>query len=116
MPRVFPPFPERPEFDVYAVLEPAREVGGDLYGVSAAGPARLVIWLTGLSGNKEKMQPYLQDLAREGFVALSFDPWQHGERGMETSAQMLERVFGAFRKRMWPIPGQTTLDTLRVIE
>jgi sigma-B regulation protein RsbU (phosphoserine phosphatase) len=33
-----------------AVLEPAREVGGDLYGVSAAGPDRLVIFLGDVSG------------------------------------------------------------------
>jgi sigma-B regulation protein RsbU (phosphoserine phosphatase) len=31
VPKVFPPFPERSEFDVYATLVPAREVGGDLY-------------------------------------------------------------------------------------
>jgi len=31
VPMTFPPFPNVPEFDIYAVLEPAREVGGDLY-------------------------------------------------------------------------------------
>ncbi len=31
IPKIFPPFPERPEFDLFAVLEPAKEVGGDLY-------------------------------------------------------------------------------------
>lgn len=31
VPKIFPPFPERPEFDVFAILEPAKEVGGDLY-------------------------------------------------------------------------------------
>jgi sigma-B regulation protein RsbU (phosphoserine phosphatase) len=33
-----------------AVLEPAREVGGDLYGVCAAGPQRLVVFLGDVSG------------------------------------------------------------------
>jgi len=33
-----------------AVLEPAREVGGDLYGVCAAGPERLVVFLGDVSG------------------------------------------------------------------
>jgi sigma-B regulation protein RsbU (phosphoserine phosphatase) len=33
-----------------AVLEPAREVGGDLYGVFAAGPGRLVVFLGDVSG------------------------------------------------------------------
>ncbi|MBL7151920.1 MAG: SpoIIE family protein phosphatase [Candidatus Omnitrophica bacterium] len=31
IPRVFPPFPDRKEFDIYAALVPAREVGGDFY-------------------------------------------------------------------------------------
>jgi sigma-B regulation protein RsbU (phosphoserine phosphatase) len=33
-----------------AVLEPAREVGGDLYGVCGAGPGRLVLFLGDVSG------------------------------------------------------------------
>jgi serine phosphatase RsbU (regulator of sigma subunit) len=33
-----------------ALLEPAREVGGDLYGVCAAGPERLVLFLGDVSG------------------------------------------------------------------
>jgi sigma-B regulation protein RsbU (phosphoserine phosphatase) len=31
VPRIFPPFPERSEFEVNAILEPAKEVGGDFY-------------------------------------------------------------------------------------
>ncbi|MEJ5301191.1 MAG: SpoIIE family protein phosphatase [Thermodesulforhabdaceae bacterium] len=31
LPKVFPPFPDREEFDIHAVLHPAREVGGDFY-------------------------------------------------------------------------------------
>ncbi|MFH1080623.1 MAG: SpoIIE family protein phosphatase [Pseudomonadota bacterium] len=31
LPRHFPPFPEKQEFEIFAVLESAREVGGDLY-------------------------------------------------------------------------------------
>jgi sigma-B regulation protein RsbU (phosphoserine phosphatase) len=33
-----------------AILEPAREIGGDLYGVCAAGPERLMIFLGDVSG------------------------------------------------------------------
>lgn len=29
--RFFPPFPDRKEFDIYALIEPAKEVGGDFY-------------------------------------------------------------------------------------
>ena len=31
VPKVFPPFPERTDIDLYATLKPAKEVGGDLY-------------------------------------------------------------------------------------
>ena len=31
LPGVFPPFPDRREFDIYATMGPAREVGGDFY-------------------------------------------------------------------------------------
>lgn len=31
VPRIFPPFPERKEIDLYASMTPAKEVGGDLY-------------------------------------------------------------------------------------
>lgn len=31
VPKIFPPFPDRPEFDLYATLLPAKEVGGDFY-------------------------------------------------------------------------------------
>ena len=31
LPKRFPPFPDKPEFQIYARLEPAKYVGGDLY-------------------------------------------------------------------------------------
>ena len=31
LPRVFPPFPERKEFELFATMEAAKEVGGDFY-------------------------------------------------------------------------------------
>lgn len=31
LPRLFPAFPDRPEFDVFAAMDPAKEVGGDFY-------------------------------------------------------------------------------------
>ena len=31
LPRIFPPFPDRPELDLYAFMTPAKEVGGDFY-------------------------------------------------------------------------------------
>jgi phosphoserine phosphatase RsbU/P len=31
LPKLFPPYPERSEFDIFASIKPAREIGGDLY-------------------------------------------------------------------------------------
>ncbi|MBQ2095473.1 MAG: SpoIIE family protein phosphatase, partial [Firmicutes bacterium] len=31
LPNIFPPFPERKEIDIYASMDPAKEVGGDFY-------------------------------------------------------------------------------------
>jgi sigma-B regulation protein RsbU (phosphoserine phosphatase) len=31
LPKKFPPFPDKEEFEIYAMIEPAKEVGGDLY-------------------------------------------------------------------------------------
>jgi sigma-B regulation protein RsbU (phosphoserine phosphatase) len=31
LPKIFPPFPDRSEFDIFATLVPAKEVGGDFY-------------------------------------------------------------------------------------
>ena len=31
LPKIFPPFPERHEFDIFAAIAPAKEVGGDFY-------------------------------------------------------------------------------------
>lgn len=76
----------------------------------------LIIYLPPFSSTREAMLPYLQDLAAAGFVALSLDPWQHGARGNESRTEIVTRVFGNFRRYMWPILGQTTLDMLKVID
>ena len=76
----------------------------------------LVIWLPGFSSTKETVQPYLVQLSQAGFLAVSFDPWLHGKRGNETQQELSARVFGNFRRYMWPIIGQTALDTLRIID
>ena len=43
-------FPERKEFDIYATLEPAREVGGDLYDFSLLEEDRLFFLVGDVSG------------------------------------------------------------------
>ena len=37
LPRIFPPYPDILKFDVYAIMNPAREVGGDFYDFFLVG-------------------------------------------------------------------------------
>ena len=50
LPHVFPPFPDRKEFDVYATMEPAREVGGDFYDFFLIDDDHLGIVMADVSG------------------------------------------------------------------
>src|SRR5262249_30298637 len=74
LPRTFPPFPGRKDFEIYALMEPAKEVGGDLYDfflvhqhklcalvgdVSGKGiPAALLMALSKTLLRSEAMQGY----------------------------------------------------------
>jgi sigma-B regulation protein RsbU (phosphoserine phosphatase) len=51
LPRVFPAFPDRKELELYAVLEPALEVGGDLYDFFLLDDHRLCFVIGDVSGN-----------------------------------------------------------------
>ena len=50
LPSVFPPFPERTEFDLYAGMDPAKEVGGDFYDFFLIDDDRLALVIADVSG------------------------------------------------------------------
>ena len=50
LPKIFPPFPQHPEFDLYAMIEPAREVGGDFYDFFLTDDERLCFAIGDVSG------------------------------------------------------------------
>jgi len=50
LPRIFPPFPERGEFDIYAIMNPAKEVGGDFYDFFLVDEDHLAIVIADVSG------------------------------------------------------------------
>ena len=50
LPHSFPPFPERREFDIYAVMDPAREVGGDFYDFFFIDEDHLCLLIADVSG------------------------------------------------------------------
>ena len=50
LPGVFPPFPDRTEFDIYASMNPAREVGGDFYDFFLVDEDHLALVMADVSG------------------------------------------------------------------
>ena len=50
LPKTFPPFPDRHEFDLYASMTPAREVGGDLYDFFLIDEDHLCLVIGDVSG------------------------------------------------------------------
>ena len=50
LPKIFPPYPEKKEFDLHAYLEPAKEVGGDLYDFFLLDENHLCISIGDVSG------------------------------------------------------------------
>ena len=49
IPRVFPPFPEEKRMDLFAGMQPARDVGGDFYDFFFSGSDRLVFLVADVS-------------------------------------------------------------------
>lgn len=50
LPNKFPPFPERDEFEIYATMDPAREVGGDFYDFFFVDDDHLCLIIADVSG------------------------------------------------------------------
>ena len=50
LPNIFPCFPDRSEFDIYATMDPAKEVGGDFYDFFFVDPDHLCLVVADVSG------------------------------------------------------------------
>ena len=50
IPSIFPAFPDREEFDIYANMQPAREIGGDFYNFFLVDENHLCIVIADVSG------------------------------------------------------------------
>lgn len=50
LPNVFPPFPDRSEFEIYASMKPAKEVGGDFYDFFFVDEDHLCLIMADISG------------------------------------------------------------------
>ena len=50
LPHIFPPYPEREEFELFASMEPAKEVGGDFYDFFLIDDDHLALVMADVSG------------------------------------------------------------------
>ena len=50
LPRIFPPFPEHGEFELYASMDPAKEVGGDFYDFFMVDDTHIALVMADVSG------------------------------------------------------------------
>ena len=73
LPGVFPPFPDRHEFSIYALMDPAKEVGGDFYDFFFVDETHLALVIADVSGKgvpaalfMMSTMLFIQNLAKEG--------------------------------------------------
>lgn len=83
LPRTFPPFPDREEFELHAFLKPAKEVGGDLYDFFFAENGNLYFLVGDVS---DKGVPAALFMAATTTLMRGFS--HHGE----SPAEVLSRV------------------------
>lgn len=111
LPSIFPPFPDRDEFDVYASMVPAKEVGGDFYDFFMVDEDHLAVVIADVSGKgvpaalfmviaKTLIKNQLQkgDDPAEVFTAVNMKLCENNEAGMFVTAWMglLEISTGKF--------------------
>jgi dienelactone hydrolase len=98
------------------VMTVKRDCVNDIPLLVIPGDERLIIWLPGFSGDKDGCLSQLEDLAEQGYTALSFDPYQHGERMIDTREELCERIKNNIRRYFWPILAQTARDVPSIID
>ena len=85
---------------------------------------KLVIWLPGFTNNKEGMRDYLRELAAAGYVALSYDPVDHGGRSRVSDQDLVDSSDGSFRipetgrvfRHFWSIVAETAEEAPAIID
>ena len=111
MPCTFPAFPDRSEFDIYATMKPAREVGGDFYDFFLIDEDHFAVVMADVSGKGIpaalfmmtaktliKNQTQLVKPPAEAFTAVNEQLCENNEAGMFVTAFMgvLEISSGRF--------------------
>lgn len=102
IPKTFPAFPQREDLDLFAVMEPAREVGGDFYDFFMLDDKKLVITIGDVSGKGVPAALFMavtRSLLRSEF-RVETDPakalaWVNDELAANNDACMFVTLFSA---------------------
>lgn len=100
LPRTFPPFPDRREIDVFAMLEPAKHVGGDLYDYFLIDEQRLFFIVGDVSGKGVPAALFMamtttlfKAHAASGRSTGDIMQWVNDELARDNAAEMFVTVF-----------------------
>ncbi len=101
LPSVFPPFPNRREFDIYAQMHTAKEVGGDFYDFYMLDDSTIAFLIADVSGKgipaamfMMKAKTIIKDLAESGlevndiFTQANAKLCENNDAGMFVTAWM----------------------------
>jgi len=105
LPKTFPPLPNHTEFDLYASLTPAREVGGDFYDFFPCGPDAFCFLVGDVSGKGVPAAFYMA-VARTLIKAVAEAAGGHGQRRSEDSRGRRVAVQPGAPPRRLPDPGR----------
>ena len=82
LPKIFPPFPNREEFDIFAVIKPAKEVGGDFYDFFEIDDEHICFVIGDVSG---------KGVPASLFMAVTEDPYKGYRRSSNLPGRDTER-------------------------
>lgn len=76
IPHVFPAFPDRNEFSLYAYMKPAKEVGGDFYDFFFIDEDHLALVMADVSGKGVPAALFMMEskITIENYASVSMDP------------------------------------------
>ncbi|MBF0507180.1 MAG: SpoIIE family protein phosphatase [Nitrospirae bacterium] len=100
LPRIFPAFPDRPEFDIFALIEPAKEVGGDFYDFFEIDATHLCFIIADVSGKGVPAALYMavtktliMSKAKEGITADRILMKVNDELSRDNDVNMFVTIF-----------------------
>jgi sigma-B regulation protein RsbU (phosphoserine phosphatase) len=94
LPKIFPPFPDRSEIDLFASLVPAREVGGDFYDFFLIGQDHFCFLVGDVSGKGVPAAFYMA-VAKTLIKAVAESAGVDGERRRQDNGEGVRARRGA---------------------